>query len=72
MCGLFQIRLDRKLIGISNSDTAWSRPPGMGPRGAQEITLFVEKITIMKMRTEKGEGERRIKLNVNTAQKEGK
>lgn len=31
------MRLDRKLICISSSDTAWSRAPPMCPRGAQEI-----------------------------------
>lgn len=68
MCGPFRKRLDRKLICISISDTAWSRPPRRDPRGAQEMTLFVEK-KIMKMRTENGEGEEGIKLNVSIAKK---
>lgn len=68
MCGPFRKRLDRKLICISISDTAWSRPPRSDPRGAQEMTLFVEK-KIMKMRTKNREGEKGIKLNVNIAKK---
>lgn len=54
----------RKLICISNSDAAWSRPPSTCPKGAWEITLFVGK-TIIKMRTEKGGGNEKRKNTVS-------
>lgn len=70
VCGLVQMRLDRKLICISSSDAAWFHPPSMCPRGSTGNYFVCRKKQLLKWGQKKEEGmrHRRIQQSVLSAQ----